>query len=555
MRRAYHIARADFLQRVRSRKLIVILAVIAYFGYLVNVGQIELAYQVETSSGLVNVHGTNTAEFVGLKAGLTGATVLLLGGFYMMNATLERDRRNNVDRLIASSTLSDFTYLFGKWLSNVALAVVILAVLGFATVVNHLVHGIGATEPIALLGPIVVFALPVAAVVGAVGLVFESVDWLNGTGGNIAYFFLAAFVLAGLAAAEGQLPDSLPVWLKATDTLGQLAVYELTVDALHTQVPTYAGGPPSFGTLNADQTFTYTGHRWPVWIFVQRVWLLIPAFIVLAVTTIPVTQLGPRGRADSPGWLARLIAFVPRFRADTDDDEVSAETIPVDSLSFTPVHDRGAGSVWRLVGVEFRLTVRGRRWWWYAGAALLILSPLGSLLPAGVQTVSPDVARRLFLPLVFIWPIFLWSDIGVRTVRHQMTDLVFSSKYSLEQLIAEWLSGVLLGIGLSSGVLVVLVVSGQVGGILGIVSGVLFAPSLAVAIGVWIRSAELFELTYLLVWYAGPLNGGEPVDFVGATVGSVQIGAPIAFIGLSVVFLSAALLRRKMELGSIQVRG
>jgi hypothetical protein len=263
MRRAYHIAKADFLQRVRSKRLVVILAIIAYFGYLVNVGQIELAYQIESGDEIVNLHGTNTAEFVGLKAGLTGAAVLLLGGFYLMNATLDRDRRTGVDRLVASTTVTDWTYVFGKWLSNVGLAVVILVVLGFATVVNHLVHGVGATELLTLVGPIVVFGMPVAAVVGAVGLVFESVDWLNGTGGNIGYFFLVTFAFAGLEAAEGRFPDSLPLWLKAIDPMGQLAVYELTIDALLAEVPTYAGGPPSFGTLNADGTFTYTGHHWP----------------------------------------------------------------------------------------------------------------------------------------------------------------------------------------------------------------------------------------------------------------------------------------------------
>jgi hypothetical protein len=73
--------------------------------------------------------------------------------------------------------------------------------------------------------------------------------------------------------------------------------------------------------------------------------------------------------------------------------------------------------------------------------------------------------------------------------------------------------------------------------------------SLAVAIGLWSRSAELFEMGYLLLWYAGPLNGGEPVDFVRATVESVQISAPFAFIGISIVLLGTGLLRRNMEIG------
>lgn len=137
MRRVYHIARADFLQRVRSRRLLVVLAVVAFFGYLVNVGQIELAYQIERGDALTNVAGANTASFVGLKAAMTGSMVLLFGGFYLMKGTIERDRTHNVAQLLASAPLSDRAYLFGKWLSNIALGVVILITLGIATVVNR----------------------------------------------------------------------------------------------------------------------------------------------------------------------------------------------------------------------------------------------------------------------------------------------------------------------------------------------------------------------------------------------------------------------------------
>jgi ABC-type transport system involved in multi-copper enzyme maturation permease subunit len=548
MRRIYHIARADFLQRVRSRKLVIVLAVVAFFGYLVNVGQIEIAYQIQQDGSLVNIGGTNTAEFVGLKAGLTGATVLLFGGFYLMNSQLERDRRNNIDRLVASTRISDWGYLAGKWVSNVGLGVVILAVLGFATVVNHLVHGVGGTEFLALLGPLVVFGLPVAALVGAVAVLFETIGVLNGTGGNIAYFFLAVFALAGLNAAEGRLPDTLPVWLKAIDTLGQLAVYELTVDALHTQVPTYTGGPPSFGTLSGgEQVFEYTGHPWPLWIFVQRVWLLLPALLVLSAAAISFDRFRSTDTSEGSRWLSRITTVVPRVGSSDTPDESAAEPPAIEALSFTSVDTRDAGSFWRLVVAETRLAVRGRRWWWYGGTAMLVLVPLGSLLPAGFQTVPVDGVRRVFLPLVFIWPIFLWSDIGIRTVRHRMTDLVFSSKYSFEQLLAEWLSGVVVAVGVSSGALVLFVVTGQVAPLLGIASGVLFGPSLAIAIGTWSRSSELFEMAYLLLWYAGPLNGGEAIDFVGATVRSVELGVPFAFIGLSVLLLGVGLLRRKTD--------
>jgi len=549
MRRAYHVARADFLQRVRSRKLLVVLAVVAYFGYLVNVGGIELAYQIERANGLSNVHGTNTAEFVGLKTGLTGAAVLLFAGFYLMNATIARDRQYDLHRLVASTTVSNWTYLFGKWLSNLGLAVVILIALGVASVVNHLVHGVGPTEPLALVGPLVVFALPVGALVAAVALFFETVDWLDGTGGNIGYFFLATFALAGLSAADGRLPESIPMWARVMDPLGQLAVYELTVDALHATVPGYHGGPPSFGTLRATETFVYTGSTWPSWIFAQRAWLLVPAIAILSAATIPFDRLGSEGESGRRGWFGRVLERLPYSAGAEGHDAPASDARPIEAMSFTTVENRDAGSFWRLLRAETRLTVRGRRWWWYAVAGALVLVPLATALPFGVEIVPVDLARRLLVPLVFIWPIFLWSDLGVRAARHRTTDLIFTSRYAAGQLLAEWLGGVAVAAGAASGLIVLFVTTGQTAALLGVVSGVLFAPSLALALGTWSRSSTLFEMVYLLLWYAGPLNGGSAVDFVGATTDSTAMGVPFAFAGLSLLLVGAAMLRRRHELG------
>jgi len=551
MRRIYHVARADFLQRIRSRKLVVGYAIIAFLGYLVNVGQIELAYQLGSGASVTNIGGTNTAAFVGLKAGVTGATVLLFAGFYVMNSTVARDRRHGVGRLVASTTVSDLSYLAGKWLSNIALAVVLMSVLGVATVLNHLVHGVGPTNPLPLLGPLVVFALPVAAVVAAIAVFFESVDALNGTLGNIAYFFLASFALASLSAAEGTLPSALPIWLRAVDPLGQLAVYDLTIDALLTVVPSYPGGPPSFGTLTAAQAqqFVYTGTEWPLWIFAQRIGLVLPSLAVLVAATWFFDRAGTTG-GDSRSVVSRVRTVLPGspLTDESDTDDPSAQAPPIDQLSVTPVTDRDAGTFWRLVTAELRLAVRGRRWWWYVGAAALIVGPPVSLVLGTEQSFSVEVAHRLWLPLVFVWPIFVWSVLGVKTARHQMRDLVFSSKHSFAQLFAEWLAGVGVGVGLSMGVLVVFLVTGTVTGLLGIVGGAIFAPSLALALGSWSGSTELFELVYLLVWYTGPLNGAEAMDFVGATTASAKAGIPLVFVAIGGVFLAAALARRKLEL-------
>ncbi|NHN60021.1 hypothetical protein G9466_13175 [Halorussus sp. JP-T4] len=549
MRQVYHTARADFLQRVRSRRLLVVLAVVAFFGYLVNVGQIELAYQIERGDTLTNVAGANTASFVGLKAAMTGSMVLLFGGFYLMKGTLERDRTHNVDQLVASTPISDQTYLFGKWLSNIGLGVVILTTLGLATVINHAVHGVGPTKLVALVGPVFVIALPLSALVGAVALLFETVDRLSGTLGNIGYFFLATFALAGLQSAEGYAPNELPILVRAVDIMGHLTVYTLTADALLTEVPGSIGVLPSFGTLSGDKRiFRYSGRPWPLWIYVQRAELLLLAIATVFIATIPFTRRSLNTDSEGTGWLSWLGTRVPNISRSPDPVENAADAPTVDSMSLTSVEDRTSWSFWRLVAAETRLAVRGQRWWWYVGAVILVMTPLGLLAGFGFSSVSPELARRVLLPLAFIWPIFVWSELGVRVTKHRVADLVLSSNHPVKQLVAEWVAGVIMAVGVSSGLITLFVATGQMGALLGVASGVLFAPALAIAMGIWSRSSWLFEMIYLLVWYIGPLNGATAVDFIGTMSASVEKGIPLVFIVLSVVLVGLALARRTMEL-------
>ncbi len=549
MRQVYHVARADFLQRVRSRRLLVVLAVVAFLGYLVNVGQIELAYQIETSGTLTNVGGANTASFVGLKAGMTGSMVLLFGGFYLMKGTLDRDRVHKVDRLVASTPITDQTYLFGKWLSNIGLGAVILATLGIATVINHAVHGVGPTKLVALVGPIFVVALPLSALVGAVALLFETIDRLSGTLGNIGYFFLATFALAGLQSAQGYAPNELPLFVKAVDIMGYLTVYTLTADALLAKVPDAIGVLPSFGTLSGDeQIFVYSGQPWPLWIYVQRAGLLLPAIATVVVASIPFTRRSLSTDSAGTGWLSRLGTWVPTIGRSPDTVEATTDGPTIDSMSLTSVEDRTSWSFWRLVAAETRLVARGQRWWWYVCAVGLVVTPIGLLAGSGLSSASSELARRALLPLAFIWPIFVWSELGVRVTKHRVADLVLSSNYPVKQLAAEWFAGVIVAIGVSSGLVTLFVATGQMGALLGVASGVLFAPALALAMGIWSRSSWLFEMTYLLVWYIGPLNGATAVDFIGTMTTSVEKGIPLIFIALSVVLVGIALARRTMEL-------
>lgn len=560
-RQLVHVALADFRQRTRSRRLLVVLGAVALLGYWVNVGQVGLAYQFSHDGESVAVGGEPTAAFVGLEAGMAGAAFLAFVGFYVAKGSLGRDRIHDVADLVASTPVDDRTYLLGKWVSNVALCSVLVATLAVATVANHAVHGVGPTDPVALVVPIAVLALPVGAFVGALALLFETVDWLDGTLGNVAYFFgLTTLWAAVIATAVETQPGEVAAWGRAGDLLGHFAVYELTADAVATATPGYDGGLPSFGTIDAQEvaSFRWEGGTWPWWIFAQRLGMVLVGLgIALGASTV-YDRRPSTGDAEEPSdGRTGLGARVERVLAPTRAvlrRETDAETTPTpepnafDPTATTPVTDRGAGGFRRLVVAELRLAVRGHSWWWYAGAAALVVAPLAGLAAAGSTDATTPI-RRFALPMAFVWPIAVWSPLGRRTHRHGLTDLVLSSQYALHQVLAQWLAGVCIGLGIASGLVVTFVAAGQGWPLLGVTAGVLFAPSLALALGSWSRSPWPFEIGYLLVWYVGPLNAAGPIDFLAATDAGVAWKAPVAFLAASVPLVAAALIRRRMEVG------
>jgi hypothetical protein len=144
-----------------------------------------------------------------------------------------------------------------------------------------------------------------------------------------------------------------------------------------------------------------------------------------------------------------------------------------------------------VVLAELRLMLKGLRWWWYGVMAGLIVASL--VAPLGIT-------REFMLPLAWVWPIALWSAMGVREARYQTDVLVFSTAYPLRyQLLATWLTGVLVTAVAGSGALLRLALAHEVGAQLGWIAGALFIPTLALALGVWSKTGKVFEACYKLL--------------------------------------------------------
>ncbi|MEP7358070.1 MAG: hypothetical protein ABI847_12570, partial [Anaerolineales bacterium] len=164
----YHLARADFLERVRRHSFLVVLAGTIYLGYAINHGDIYL--ELDGYRGVLN------SAWVGGLMTASAALLLTLFGFYLVKNTIARDIETGVGQIIATTPISRPIYLLGKWLSNLAVLAALLGLLALAAAVMQLLGGESSRLDLwALLSPFILVSLPTLSVVAALAVLFESI--------------------------------------------------------------------------------------------------------------------------------------------------------------------------------------------------------------------------------------------------------------------------------------------------------------------------------------------------------------------------------------------
>lgn len=532
MRALLAVAVADARDRLRRRRFVAVLALSVYLGFAVTAGDVELAFG--------QYRGEFTAAWLGSVMSIAGSTAILLFGFYVVTGSLTRDETTGVGQLVATTPVRSITYLFGKWCGNIAVLLAVVVTMGLSLVPLFLTRGVGPLDPVALLFPLVVVTLPTAALVAAVALLFDAIEPLRGSLGSVVYFCLA--VVGMLVGAGLSMP--------ALDLLGYSVFVPSMQTALAEQYPSYAGGGGTFGVVQTEgeiRQFTWTGLSWSLDLLVARSGLVALAGVVVAATTLPFDRFGDGGTTlpslplpdlfgdDDPASAGATESSASA--APTDDEATRRPGERVASVSLTPVESVGGVGVGRLLRAEARLALVGRPWWWYAGGLLLVAG--GAVLP--VTAVQSGV-----LAVAWIWPLFVWSDLGVRARRHGTDELLATSVAADAQPVAAWAVGALVAGLVGAGAAVTFAGAGDLTALVGLLAGAVFPPSLAFACGVWSGTARAFEITYLVVWYVGLVNGFGLLDFLGTRGGSPVV--PLAFCLLGAVLFAVGYAGRRRRL-------
>lgn len=519
----YHLARADFLERVRRYSFLIMLGAVVFLGYQTAIGNMTLR--------LDQYRGEFNSAWVGSMMALISNFFLGWFGFYLVKGSVARDRETGVGQIMATTPLTRALYMLGKFTSNLSVLLAMNLVLIIASIIIQLLAGENyQIDLAALLAPFLFIVFPVMALVSAVAVLFESIGFLRGGFGNIVWFF-GFIMLLPLVDNANIHPAAEPIGLVLMQSSMSRALVEVHPEYSGGFVLGNASGTESLGIdlEPADIIFQWTGVHWTADIILVRF-----AFFALAIglTLLAALFFDRFDPSRSKPRRIKSTASLPTLEV------ASASLAASQPIHLTPLRTTNHFTFGRVLISEIKLLLKGQRWWLY-------LIMLGFILAGLLNT--PDVARQYILPFTWIFPILIWSGLGNRELTHNTQQMVFASAAPLmRQLPAQWMAGFIVTALTGSGVFINLLTVGDTAGLLAWTSAAIFIPSFALALGVWSNSHKLFEVLYMCLWYIGPLNRVPEVDFLGAG----SDGNLAFFIPFSLALIALAFFGRSRQLQS-----
>lgn len=167
-------------------------------------------------------------------------------------------------------------------------------------------------------------------------------------------------------------------------------------------------------------------------------------------------------------------------------------------------------------------------------------------MTAAAAVAPTRAAAEFVLPVAWIWPILIWSRLGTRRHEYGVEALLAAYPAARRRILAEWAAGAAVAAALGAVPLLRMVAAGDRTGAAAWIAALLFIPAPALALGTLSRTGRLFQIVYLVLWYAA-VNGVPAVDYLGvARDGDHLAGPPSAAIAT----LAAALLATAIGVGA-----
>lgn len=133
-------------------------------------------------------------------------------------------------------------------------------------------------------------------------------------------------------------------------------------------------------------------------------------------------------------------------------------------------------------------------------------------------------------------------------MKHHAEQIIFSAPYPLtRQLPITWLTGVFVAFVITSPLILRLALAGEWSSLGGLIVGIFFVPSLAMAFGCWTNGSKLFEGGYLFLWYIASMYSIPALDFMGRVPAARENEMPLFYFLVTLLLMAVAYLGRRRQ--------
>lgn len=519
----YHLARADFIERVRSYGFLALLLFTVFLTYLFipEINAVQIA-----GLNLGGYRAIYNSAWIGTMTTLLMGEFFLLFSFYLLKGSIERDRRTGVGQILATTPMTKAMYTLGKWLSNVAVVTtMVLAIIASSALLQLLRAEDPHINLWALASPFFIVLFPALTVIAAAAVLFDCIPFLRGGIGNVLFFFIAY-----------------PFITLSLDLQGNTILYLSIFQACATQFTNCnstrqidLGMPP----LADFPAFHYNGVIWLPSIVISRLAIVLIGVLIALLAAWFFHRFDPAKSDKTFFWNFSS----KRTPAPQTESAASTLTLPHQATRLSPLapasHPSSFTLLTHLFAAELRLTFKGKSWFWFLCAIGLFIA---------LAFTPLDVAQMYILPLAFLLPLTFWSNLGAREMKHRAEQIVFSAPHPLtRQFSITLLTGVFVAFILTSPLLLRLTLAGQWSSLSGLVIGIFFVPSFAMALGCWSNDCKLFEGGYLFLWYIASMYSVPVLDFMGRVPAARQQGISLLYLLITFLLVVVAFFGRRRQ--------
>ncbi len=527
----YYIAKADFLQRVRSYSFLVTLGVCLWISYSFIPGR-DADY---TTVALGDYTFVYNSAAIGTMMAIVSGLMLSLFGFYLINNSIHRDFHTGVGQILATTQVTKFQYLTGKWLSNFLVLTSIISIISLMSIFLFYTKGEADNlEIIPLLLPFVFICLPSFAFISSLAVLGEVFVRINKGVINILYFvFWVTMLVNSIQFAEEQADNKFLA--AASDFIGMAVIFSDAEKTLYAQTDekekdlgwnigmTYRNETKG----NKIKKFDWEGYPWDIETILGRMIWFVISLLMIGFASIFFRRFDPSGLN---------ISFLTKKQKVIQQEEVAEKPlIPFALLPKATI----AFNLPALIKAELKIMLWGNSRWWLLVVAGLWIATIFTPL---------QVAHQFLLPILFVWFVLIWSKMGTREMMYETNQYLFSAASPLSrQVPAQLLAGISIGVLISLPLIVRQSVALDFMAVYGIIAAIIFVPSFAFCLGIWTGGSKFFEVFFVILFYIF-LNNAPFADFTGATAAAQNSGYTHIYlmVGFTAIVLSFVGRRRQL---------